>query len=253
MSSEKHNWRLFLASATGTAHIARGRPCDDSGIFFEVPNGSWLAVVADGAGSAKYAANGSEVAVREASHFMRERLSEAAPLDEESFHVTMRACLLHTRDAISKAADAQGASIADLATTIIMVCVTPHLVAALQIGDGGIAIRRGNGEVFLFFRPNRGEYVNETNFITSSDFLDRARIGVMHRADIIGIAAFTDGIEFLAVDFAKCLPHAPFFQPLFDFAASADAKSEDLEEFLASKPVCDRTDDDKTLLLAVLA
>jgi hypothetical protein len=52
-------------------------------------------------------------------------------------------------------------------------------------------------------------------------------------------------------------PHLPFFEPLFAFVeASAPPKdgaqaSEALTAFLASPRVCERTDDDKALVLAL--
>lgn len=49
-------------------------------------------------------------------------------------------------------------------------------------------------------------------------------------------------------------PHVPFFQPLVAFAARAENQTdarEQLTAFLASERVCARTDDDKTLVLAV--
>ena len=49
-------------------------------------------------------------------------------------------------------------------------------------------------------------------------------------------------------------PHTPFFQPLFQFARAAFAEAEavrQLEAFLQSERVNARTDDDKTLVLAI--
>ena len=53
-------------------------------------------------------------------------------------------------------------------------------------------------------------------------------------------------------------PHTPFFTPLFRFAASVeeddekrDAAGEQLAAFLSSERVNARTDDDKSLVLAV--
>jgi hypothetical protein len=49
--------------------------------------------------------------------------------------------------------------------------------------------------------------------------------------------------------------HAPFFAPLFKFIAEAkdlDVANQELTGFLRSPRVCDRTDDDLTLLLAAL-
>jgi hypothetical protein len=55
----------------------------------------------------------------------------------------------------------------------------------------------------------------------------------------------------LALDMARREPHPPFFQPLFAFAQRADASQSELLAFLDSERVCARTEDDKTLVLAV--
>ena len=63
----------------------------------------------------------------------------------------------------------------------------------------------------------------------------------------------TDGLERLALRFDTQTPHVPFFDPFFrairaakDYTGLNDA----LQTFLASEPVRERSDDDKTLILA---
>lgn len=61
---------------------------------------------------------------------------------------------------------------------------------------------------------------------------------------------FSDGLQMY-----QGVAHAPFFAPLFKFIAVAkdlDVTHQELTEFLQSPRVCDRTDDDLTLLLASL-
>ena len=67
-----------------------------------------------------------------------------------------------------------------------------------------------------------------------------------------GVAAFTDGLQRLALDMPKGAPHGPFFAPLFEFAegvTSGEKAIGELSEFLKSSKVVDRADDDLTLLL----
>jgi hypothetical protein len=71
------------------------------------------------------------------------------------------------------------------------------------------------------------------------------------------VAAFSDGLQRLAIDMARLTPHAPLFDRLFAtmHAASAAQESElepALERFLNRPEVNERTDDDKTLALAVM-
>jgi len=67
------------------------------------------------------------------------------------------------------------------------------------------------------------------------------------------IALFTDGIERLALNFENQTPHLPFFLPLFQAVRSSvdgDNLEADLGHFLQSESVKNRSDDDKTLILA---
>jgi hypothetical protein len=74
-----------------------------------------------------------------------------------------------------------------------------------------------------------------------------------HRID--EVAVFSDGIENLVLHSATRTVHAPFFDAMFPpvrqhpsgFAADL---SLGLEKYLLSPLICDRTDDDKTLVLA---
>lgn len=61
----------------------------------------------------------------------------------------------------------------------------------------------------------------------------------------------SDGIQLLALRYADNTAHDPFFRPLFEFAGNPASTNAELEEFLRSERVCERTDDDKTLVLAI--
>ncbi len=70
------------------------------------------------------------------------------------------------------------------------------------------------------------------------------------------VAVFTDGIESLVLHYATQSVHAPFFDQIFQPVRSLSeggfnpVMSERLDAYLSSALICDRTDDDKTLLLA---
>jgi len=102
--------------------------------------------------------------------------------------------------------------------------------------------------------PRNGEFFNETTFITQSVALAHTQCVVQPRGTIRDIALLTDGIEMIALQLAEKVPSAPFFTGLFDFARRPEpiaVKSQELAAFLQSQRVNDRTDDDKSVLLAV--
>jgi protein phosphatase 2C-like protein len=108
-----------------------------------------------------------------------------------------------------------------------------------------------DGELVAATTPQNGEYANETFFLTSGDGAPRYTATL---PPACAIALLTDGLLPLAVDLRDCRPHAPFFDPLFAFAAARGAgrgADAELAAFLESDRVAARTDDDTTLVLAV--
>jgi hypothetical protein len=74
-----------------------------------------------------------------------------------------------------------------------------------------------------------------------------------NRAD--KIAVFSDGLQRLALNMAANTAHDPFFTPFFTVLSAATAAQEELlqtelAQFLQSPAVNERTDDDKSLVLA---
>ena len=78
------------------------------------------------------------------------------------------------------------------------------------------------------------------------------RIEIVER-QITELAVLTDGLQMLALDFGQARVHDRFFAPLFKTVKNVpggETLRVSLLEFMDSKRVNDRTDDDKTLLLA---
>ena len=125
----------------------------------------------------------------------------------------------------------------------------------MQIGDGGIVVDVGNGlEVPVI--PMSGEYANMTNFVTDEDAID-VLLTKTFLSKANRVAVFSDGMQRLALNMATNTAHEPFFEPLFRVLSTANTQQEELlqsalVEFLNSSSVNERTDDDKTLALAIL-
>lgn len=139
----------------------------------------------------------------------------------------------------------------DLACTLLTAIVGEDGAAFSQIGDGAIVYRAS--ELFqTAFWPQTGEYAGTTFFLTGTDLEKRLMFNVLkNRVD--EVALLTDGLQPLALHYDSRTVHAPFFQPMFEAmrqTAEVQSLDEPLNQFLTSKPVNDRTDDDKTLILA---
>jgi hypothetical protein len=249
------NWRLLGASVPGTSHLKTGIPCQDAHRFVALDSGVVIAAVADGAGSAKHADRGSLLVVDHAVSWLSTALSASVAWNESDsldlLRVMTREVRTHLESASQQANDGESTTLSDFATTLLVCFVTDSIVAACQIGDGAIVSANDQGEVHTLTQPSHGEYINETTFLTSDGYADAASYTVRESSRTHGIFLFTDGIQSLALNLSDYSPFSPFFQNIGKYAQSAGANSAAVASFLASERVCERTDDDKTLVIAV--
>jgi Protein phosphatase 2C len=243
-------WNVVAASVTGEAHLKQGKGNEDAFCLASCLDGALVLAVSDGAGSAKCGAEGAELATT----YVLEFLSEIElPTTEESWQALMQGTVQHVHNALEIHATTQEKDIKDFSCTLLVAVLTPSHIAALQIGDG--AIVGMNGETITrLTRATHGEYASETVFVTSQDYLRSFSCVVLSSENLTGLALLTDGLEPVAMNLQTDEPFAPFFMPLFHFAANEKEsyeKSQTLTSFLASERLSKRTHDDKTLVLAV--
>lgn len=249
------SWRVAGAAVTGVTHQRLGLPCQDFQSHRILPAGrgtALLVALADGAGSAEHAQLGAErvvLAVLDAlEHCLRGECS--APLDLDSM---IRQAFEAARQALVTLAEQDGLAIRSLATTLTCALVVDGFLGVGQVGDGSLVVQTAQGELLALTQPQRGEYANETYFLSQEDALEHLQVQVLHQP-IEALAVLSDGLLRLALQVASNQPHGPFFNPLFDFVASManpELAAEQLAAFLASERVSARTDDDKSIVLAV--
>lgn len=254
-------WRVAYNSVIGTSHEKTGLPCQDAGgcRIVSDPTGRpiLLAVACDGAGSAPRSLDGANLTVE---RFFQEfgdctKLSGLSQITRES----VQDWLSRLRAEIKDRANAEDLSAREFACTVLAAIVGEDQAAFFQIGDGAIVVsnRSEPDDYGWVFWPQHGEFANQTNFITQDDALDVLVFELEDRC-IDEVAVFTDGIERLVLDLTEKTAHAPFFQTLFGWLVKTepgvlDAEipaSSVIDSYLGSKQINDRTDDDKTLILA---
>ena len=154
-------WKIAGASVPGTVHLAAGRPCDDACGWFAT-DGLTCLLVADGAGSRPLSRQGSALAV----HSALAAVQAGGPGGEGADHAAwMRAILADVHAALSEFAAAQGRDPGDYATTLAVVVLTDDVACVGQIGDAIVVAHLADGYETVAPAP-RGEYVNETAFVT---------------------------------------------------------------------------------------
>ena len=251
-------WRYAYASVAGTSHDKNGSPCQDAGScrVVEASQGGsiLLAMASDGAGSARRSEEGARLAVALFLAEFGEACRERGILAIDRPFIL--AWLTKLRRRIWARAARAGVRAGDYACTALGAVVAEDRAVFFQIGDGAIVVagREHAGDYDWVFWPQHGEFANTTNFVTQRDAARALEIE-MHMGAIDEVALFTDGIERLVLDLGAKTAHAPFFRPLFGWLAATKAPvasetSPSLVQYLASKQICDRTDDDKTLIMA---
>jgi serine/threonine protein phosphatase PrpC len=242
-------WRCLAASVMGTSHISQGRPCQDANATVVTDDGSLIVAVADGAGSAKRAEEGSQCVVQCATKYLREKLADSKPQSIEQCEELIREAFRRARSGLEEIAP--GENLDDVATTLLLTVVTDGWLSTIQIGDGAVVCRTPSGAIRVLSKLGDHEYLNETTFLTSPDYQRYLHIVTVPSEEISGLAMLTDGIELLAIRYADNTGHEPFFRSVFEFTENIVSTDGELADFLASERVCERTDDDKTLVLAV--
>jgi hypothetical protein len=211
---------------------------------------TFVACVADGAGSAKYSDCGSELVCQTVIDSATAFFSAGGRLEDLTRDDVLRWCS-EARERIENAARERKCEPRELAATVCAALMAPKWSCFFQIGDGAMILRR-NGIYGIVFWPQSGEYANSTNFLTAGNYEQRLEF-VAAAGGFSDIALMTDGLERLALRFENQTPHTPFFDPFFRAIREAQdhtVLNEALEKFLASDSVRARSDDDKTLILA---
>lgn len=252
------SWNYLLGSEQGTSHSRAGTGCQDEvavDVLITSEGHDLLVIfVCDGAGSAAQGGTGAELAVEASLAFMEECAAQGEMHLDDDF---ARSLLRAARAAIDERVGHGSGVARDFACTYLALLSADTLGTLLiQIGDGGIVLDLGDG-LRCLTEPMNGEYANSTRFLTEDDFLDVAQV-VHVRTRVDRAALFTDGLQTLGVDQATNTPHAPFFHPFFE-ALKRTAIPEEvdhplqgaLSRFLQSNEVNERTDDDKSLALAL--
>lgn len=189
----KNAYRVVAASTAGPYHKAKGLKCQDFFAFQE--NGSkMVAVVSDGAGSAKYGAIGAKhvcnTLCRVLSHAkskdVRQNIIDAIEIarDELTFH------------RLNKGKNEDG--LIDFAATVVGAVYQNGKGLFFHIGDGaGIALFEENEHAFVISEPENGIFASETFFYTMDDWKDSLRFTPFSKAQSFFL--MTDGVTGFAL------------------------------------------------------
>jgi hypothetical protein len=248
------DWTWARAKCRGVSHIKTEVRCQDALTCLAPALGSLVAVVCDGAGSAAFGGEGASLTCRTIAQKAADHLRTKNELPDDEL---LWSWTDEVREKLSHASANRNISRKSFAATLVAVLATPNSYVSLHIGDGGIVGRDlVSGRWQTVSWPEHGDYASTTYFITDEPDV-RMRVTRQER-NFDALAIFSDGIERLALSFSKTEPHGPFFDSMFRAVGASKAKGCDLDlsrklaSFLDSSQINARTDDDKSLILAVL-
>ena len=251
------SWRVAMASSIGQSHVAAAQPCQDAHFHLEAKDADGRPVMvltaADGAGSAALAELGASLACETFARLVEAYVGNGGRVAGIERQLVERWIMgiayrleLHARQS--------GATLPDYACTLLAAVIGDNSAAFAQIGDGAMVIPNGAGWRHVFW-PQKGEFANTTNFVTSERAVPAMEFVRLDEA-VQEVAVFTDGLENLVLQKAAKAAHAPFFDSMFppvrqSQSSGIDAElSQALDKYLSSPTINNRTDDDKTLILA---
>ena len=213
--------RIIAASQRGRSHAHEGIFRDDDfSLRFDEASDWHLLAAADGAGGSKYSRRGSKIACEQVLEFMSQWLvKERTTLDaaveafvgEKSDGKFRTAAYQWLAGAAFQALTAIQAEVKknppatqrDYHTTILLAVTkwtrAGWVIATFSIGDGGIALRRVNGEPKSLCTPDSGEFGGQTVFLTVPNVLSKAeevmkRIHIVIEPNLSALALMTDGV-----------------------------------------------------------
>lgn len=245
MKNKKKNIKVVATSIIGPLHETKKMPCQDYCRYSDKGK-NFVAIVSDGAGSAKYGKIGARIICETMIDLLenipfkniKERIVEAIEI--------ARGKLLRHR--LNKTKNEEG--ITDFAATIVGYVSDKKQGLFFHIGDGAaLAIDTENNNEFIVSRPHNGLFACETFFYTMDDWKDFLRFTSFEKPDTVFL--MSDGLTNFAFsnDFSKL--EKGFIFPINDFLMNEPCKNKAIRALnnTFNTPKAKKLNsDDKTLL-----
>ena len=286
-SITKSNWVIAHTSETGKLHLISSPPipCQDNHAVKNLKDGWGIAVLCDGAGSAKLSHEGSKFITDEALQLFETIVRENEWIENNNlpkqgeWEMVARRALKKLRYDLELFAKDKKVASKDLACTVILVIYSPIGLLVTHIGDGRAGYRNQKNTWLPIISPHKGEEANQTIFITSNPWLDdnftMSELKVPESNVINDVpSAFTlmsDGCESHSFEIGyfdnekqkfieQNSPYPKFFEPLLQTllnmkkeGLTSDEINQKWSNFVkAGTEKLKNEPDDKTLILGVL-
>jgi len=259
---------VYGASSIGKSHIDSNLPNQDS-IYLQKTEHGMVAVVCDGAGSAKFSQAGAAFFSQSIGKMLlslgvsRSVSSSGITLDLGQLTQQIIEQLSQIRLDLQSQLPAES-SLRDYHTTFTGLLIhSNHQAVLVQIGDSPLTtsqfvVRHPHIDYFtnlqVYGDDSKNEYVNETHFITQDNWQSFLRVEPIDLSQVDCLALMSDGCADLVFEGASVTPkiYRPFFgNLLFNLTQSQSSQqgSAIIEQALGNPATYRLTGDDKSLVV----
>lgn len=271
-SSVQSSWEVYGASSIGKSHIDSNLPNQDS-IYLQKTEHGMVAVVCDGAGSAKFSQAGAAFFSQSIGKMLLS-LGVGLNVSRSVSHRGIAVDLVQVKQQIIEQLsqirlDLQSqlpaeSSLRDYHTTFTGLLIhSNHQAILVQIGDSPLitsqfVVRHPHIDYFtnlqVYGDDSKNEYVNETHFITQDNWQSFLRVEAIDLSQVDCLALMSDGCADLVFEGASVTPkiYRPFFgNLLFNLTQSQSSQqgSAIIEQALGNPATYRLTGDDKSLVV----
>lgn len=265
-SPVQSSWQGYGASSIGKSHIDSNLPNQDS-IYLQKTQDGMVAVVCDGAGSAKFSQAGAAFFSQSIGKMLLSlnvsRSVSGIALDLGQLKQQIIEQLSQIRLDLQSQLPAES-SLRDYHTTFTGLLIhSNHQAILVQIGDSPLitsqfVVRHPHIDYFtnlqVYGDDSKNEYVNETHFITQDNWQSFLRVESIDLSQVDCLALMSDGCADLVFEGASVTPkiYRPFFgNLLFNLTQSQSLQqgSAIIEQALGNPATYRLTGDDKSLVV----
>lgn len=277
-------WFIVLGSAIGKLHISQNIPCQDDSHFLPLSTDWGIAVVCDGAGSAKNSDKGAKFTAQVTAKCFGEVINSKGwitnnqlPTQEEWEEIAKDQFKI-ILSGLNQYSIENNMDLSSLACTVIVTIYSPMGLLVSHIGDGRAGFCTEEGQWFPTITPHKGEEANQTVFITSNSWLSQDELimsgvsvpeSTVFKQNIKAFTLMSDGCEQHSFECSHFkaetqkwsdpnLPYPKFFNPLVSQikktieSTESQMINEQWEIFLKEGTEGLKNEpDDKTLILGV--
>lgn len=245
---------IIGASTIGPLHVFKGIPCQDAFAYKILSSDAGVIAIADGLGSASKSDIGARMAV-DASINTISKVLKDQKIEDLDLSDIARESIFFAREVLEEQAEKLQCELKDLACTLIVALIHKDTAVVAHIGDGAVIIETKDG-LKLLSEPGESEYANEVSPLTGTNWEQSLRITDIV-SEISGMIAITDGCHKAALiktqdEFSA---FGGFCTPLLKYVKNIKSSTKgrtDIMSLLMSDKLCDNSDDDKTLVIAII-